>query len=162
MITDKLIQQLGRTTWNQATKVVIYDTMVRCGGSANCDFIYNEVQRRLVEPLDHHLMTQFDEYTIAGIYTSMARDNYWIRSDGWGTWSFVDGGRSDIKDYFNSRPRNFGFESADELLDLLDLVTEPYDPNPKNDLEPFDQIIEQMKQTLDNFAEQVEKIAASI
>ena len=137
ILNDKQIRQLKRTSCNQAMAVIIWDTMIRNNGSVNRDLIRKEVQRRLVEPFDNYLMTAYTSNREAEVYTSMAHsNNYWIEANGWGLWTFTNGSRVEIENYFTRYPRNFGFESADELLDLLDLATEPYDPNPKPETKP--------------------------
>ena len=125
--------QLAITTCNQAMKIVVGDTVIRNHGVADRDLIRDEINRRLVEPLSDYLRTPYTDNRIAEIWTSMActHPHYWMESDGNGQWMFKNGGWAKMENYFQSGPRNFGFESADELLDLLDLFTEPFDPDPK-------------------------------
>lgn len=130
--------QLAGTSCNQLMKIVTGDTIIRNNGEANRKLIIDEVNRRLVKPLGDYMMTPYTDNRIAEIWTSMAcsHPHYWVESDGNGQWIFKNGGHAKMENYFQNSPRNFGFESADDLLDLLDLFTDPFVPKQEQKPDP--------------------------
>lgn len=120
---------LQKTSVNTAMQVVAFDTMIRNGGSAARKLIISEINRRLIHPLGDKMANKlYSGNQISGISEMMSSRQNWITCGG-GVWTLNDGAYCKIIKHFESGPRNFGFESADELLDLLDRHTLPYNPD---------------------------------
>ena len=199
-LMDNELVKLSRTTCNQAMKVIAGNVIDLNGGLACRDHIVDVVIERLVEPFGDLLGTPYTDNRINEIWTSMActRPHYWLTSDGNGVWRFTETGKDRMEQYFYGGQTNFGFSSDKDLLDLLDLATEPHDPkkrvvtlaetiktggltrtepktpadqnvddllnmldNPEPDPEEkFNQLIDEAKQMLDDFAKKAGEILA--
>ena len=188
-LMDNELVKLRNTTCNQAMKVIAGNVIDLNGGSACRDHIDDVVVKRLVEPFGDLLGTPYTDNRMAEIWTSMACSNphYWLTSDGDGVWRFTETGKDRMERYFYGGQTNFGFSSDRDLLDLLDLATEPYEPQkravtttaadqevnelltmldnpePKQKQEPtLDQLIDEAKQMLDDFAKKAGEILANM
>lgn len=124
ILSDNQVNKLSRTTWNQAMIAVTADTMINNGGSASRKTIIEEIERRLIDPLESMFMNDRCYDWPSSTYTAMTRDNYWLTGDGC-RWTFVENGQENVIDYLKNRSYNFGFASLEEFIDLLNLLTDP-------------------------------------
>ena len=142
---------LRKTSVNAAMQIVAFDTMIRNGGSAPRKLIFAEIDRRLIHPLGDKMLNKLHSGNqIAGVSTMMSSRHNWITCGG-GVWTLNDSAYCKILTHFESGPRNFGFENMDELLDLLDRHTDPYDPN-SPDQGKVNQLIEENQEVIDQVA----------
>ena len=142
---------LQKTSVNTAMQVVAFDTILQNGGSASRKLIFSEIDRRLIHPLGDKMANKlYSGNQLSAISTVLSSERNWITCAG-GVWTMNDGAYCKMLTHFESAPRNFGFESADELLDLLDQHTDRYDPD-KPICGKVNQLIEENQEVIDQVA----------
>ena len=148
-LTATQIDALSQTNLSPAMQVVTYDTIIRNGGAAPRKLITSELFRRLINPLNKYLRIQhYSDGQLSGLCTTMSGTKNWIDCSGDGVWRFNEG----MDEVFLSHLEGvtyFGFDNADYLLDLLDQVTEPYDPqNPPSMVTKPTKVVAEQDQTV--------------
>ena len=121
------------TNWTPAMQAVVADTLNRNGGSAPKQLIVSEIERRLVDVPELHdkFANNYSHNQYAELSATMGSNNtigygaIECSVIGWGIWSFAAHGYEEA-DAHLSLSYNFGFDSIDEFIAVLDLYTPPF------------------------------------
>lgn len=120
------------TNWCPAMQAITADTLKRNGGSAPKQLVITEIERRLVETdLGDQLANDHSPNQYAEISSAMGSNNtigygaIECSKVGWGIWSLSDNGY-DIANAHLRESYNFGFDSIEEFIQILDEQSAPF------------------------------------
>ena len=124
---------ITQTNWSPAMQAVAADTIQRNGGSAPKRLIVSEIERRLVDvpELADKFANNYSHNQYAELSATMGSNNtigygaIECSVIGWGIWSFAEHGY-ETADAQLSQSYNFGFDSIEEFIGLLDQYTPPF------------------------------------
>ena len=146
--------RFANTSPQQALRAIMIDVVG--DGIATMDYIRSEYQRRVDNVYGHLLMDRFDpKQHLAELVSNLATGGL-ATNDGHGNWFFSYDGIEDLKRRYRTNTRNWGFNSLEHFLSFLDQDDEIVtieEPEPEDELTPFEKNIKETQAIIDKLRE---------